>query len=259
MIRLQLHSNKSTTKGFVLDLDFAKSAGKTWAERLTENEILREIKLTHVIEILLDDDEIQLRAKNIRQNLETGQVFSKWERDELRKPKPVKLDDDGNPIPEDDEEELDEDGNPKKKLPAEYELVTRACDEMGPVLAEIDFYKNTDGERKACGIFIEELFDSTFIKLDAAGLNPTELCDAVSFRVKPKVSEPLRPIAKIIEGGGDFKSLLTDEGNEDDGILPRNSQWSLWKTTDPVALLKGQVEQGVPDFAVHYANNVFVF
>lgn len=70
-------------------------------------------------------------------------------------------------------------------------------------------------------------------------MTPTELCDAVSFRIKPKVSEPLRPIAKAIEGGGDFKSLLTDEGNEEEGILPRTSQWSLWRTTDPVALSKG--------------------
>lgn len=223
MIRIQLHSNKATTNGFVLDLNFAKSAGKAWAERLIEKNILGPIKLTNIIEILLDDDEISLRAKNIRQNIETGQVFSKWERDELRKPKPVKLDDDGNPIVEDEEEELDEDGNPKKKLPAEFELVTRACDEMGPVLAEIDYYKNADGERKACHVFIEELYDSTFIKIDAAGLNPTELSDAVAFRVKPKVSEPLRPIAKIIEGGGDFKSLLTDEGNEEENIPPRNS------------------------------------
>ena len=207
----------------MFDLDFAKSAGKTWAERLVEKDILGPIKLTNIIEILLDDDEISLRAKNIRQNIETGQVFSKWERDELRKPKPVKLDDEGNPIVEDEEEDLDEDGNPKKKLPAEFELVSRACDDMGPVLSEIDYYKNPEGERKACHIFIEELFDSTFIKIDAAGLNPTELSEAVAFRVKPKNSEPLRPIAKIIEGGGDFKSLLTDEGNEEEGILPRNS------------------------------------
>jgi len=55
-----------------LDLNFAKSAGKTWAERLIEKNILGPIKLTNIIEILLDDDEISLRAKNIRQNIETG-------------------------------------------------------------------------------------------------------------------------------------------------------------------------------------------
>ena len=39
--------------------------------------------------------------------------------------------------------------------------------------------------------------------------------------------------------------------------LPR--QWSLWRTTDPVALSKGKVQPGSPEFAAHYANNVFVF
>ena len=144
-------------------------------------------------------------------------------------------------------------------MPEESELVTRTCDEIGNILSEIDHYSAIEGEHKAAAAFIDEMYDSTYVKIDAAGLDPTELCDAVSFRVNPKVSEPLRPVAKIIEGGGDFKSLLTDEGNEEEGILPRVSQWSLWKTTDPVALMNGQVEQGIPDFAVHYANNVFVF
>ena len=87
------------------------------------------------------------------------------------------------------------------------------------------------------------------------------MADAAAFRVKPKSSEPLRPIAHIIEGGaGDFKSLLTtrpDEEEEDENILP--FEWSLWRTIDPVELLRGKVEEGLPEFACHYANNVFVF
>jgi hypothetical protein len=124
-------------------------------------------------------------------------------------------------------------------LPEENDLVTRPCDEIGNILSEIDHYSASEGERRDASAFIDEMFDSTYVKIDAAGLNPIELCEAVAFRVKPKVSEPLRPVAKIIEGGGDFKSLLMDEGNEEEGILPRISQWSLWKTTDPVALMKG--------------------
>lgn len=138
--------------------------------------------------------------------------------------------------------------------------MTRVCDEPGVIADETDFYSSKEGERKACSGFIGELFDSTFVRLDAAGLNPTELCDAVTFRVRPKSHEPLRPIPHIIEGGaGDFKSLLTDEGDEETNILPRTSQWSLWRTTDPVALQKGNVEEGSPEYAVHFANNVFVF
>jgi len=241
----------------VLDLDFSKSTGKPWSERLIDNKIIDGMSFTHVVEIQLDDEEVMHRARNIRQNVQTGQVYSQWERDELRRPKPPKLDDDGNPIEE--EEEVDEDGNPKKKIPAESELVSRACDESGPIVGEIDFYKDPEGERKAAATFIQKLFDSTFIKLDAAGMTPTELCDVVTFRIKPKTSEPLRPIAKRIEDKSDPKSLLEDEGDEEAGILPRRSQWSLWRKTDPVALLKGQVEEGQAEFAVHYANNVFMF
>ena len=61
------------------------------------------------------------------------------------------------------------------------------------------------------------------------------------MRIKPNQSEPLRPIARILEEGGGFKDLLTaglGEGEEEDPFfLPR--QWSLWKTYDPVALANG--------------------
>lgn len=45
--------------------------------------------------------------------------------------------------------------------------------------------------------------------------------------------------------------------NVDDGQLPR--QYSLWRTTDPVALKNGRVAPGSGDYAAFYANNVFVF
>ena len=69
MIKLQLHSNKAATKGFVLDLDFVSQKNNTWAERLTNKEILGDISFTHIVEIQLDDDEIGLRARNLRMNL----------------------------------------------------------------------------------------------------------------------------------------------------------------------------------------------
>lgn len=77
------------------------------------------------------------------------------------------------------------------------------------------------------------------------------------YKIKPNASEPLTPVAVIIEGGSDFKGLLTEGIDPEDGTLPR--RWSLWKTVDPVALKAGQVTFGTPEFACHYANNVFVF
>jgi YHS domain-containing protein len=66
---------------------------------------------------------------------------------------------------------------------------------------------------------------------------------------------PLRPIAKQIEGAGDFKSLLTEGIEENE--LPR--KYSLWKQVDPVALYNNKVIPGVPDNAASYANHAFVF
>ncbi len=65
------------------------------------------------------------------------------------------------------------------------------------------------------------------------------------------------PVAIQIENGSDFKSLLTEGIDPEDGTLPR--QWSLWKTIDPVELQYGKVVVGVPEFTCHFANNVFVF
>ncbi len=73
--------------------------------------------------------------------------------------------------------------------------------------------------------------------MDAAGLSPDELAETVAFMLKPNVSEPLTPVATIIEGGSDFKGLLTEEIDPEEGTLPR--RWSLWKTVDPVALKSG--------------------
>jgi len=40
-------------------------------------------------------------------------------------------------------------------------------------------------ERNIFDEFIVKLFDSTYVKLDVAGLNPSELCESVLIRIKP--------------------------------------------------------------------------
>jgi len=74
-------------------------------------------------------------------------------------------------------------------------------------------------------------------------------------KLKPEKDLPLSPIAELIEGGGDYKGLLS-EGLEE-GQVPR--KWSLWRQTDPVALFEGVVAQGLPENAAHFSGNVFVF
>ena len=104
------------------------------------------------------------------------------------------------------------------------------------------------------------LFNHQYLKLDAAGLTPDELADSAAWRIRPDESVPLRPIAKRLEGCGDFKACLTDafeDAPEGVEFLPR--QWSLWRQTDPVALFNQKVVPGLPEFAVAYADNMFVF
>ena len=104
---------------------------------------------------------------------------------------------------------------------------------------------------------ISLLFNQTYVKLDVAGMTPDEVTDTIKYRLKPDETGPNRPIGKQIEDAGDYKSLLTEGIEMEEGNLAR--QWSLWRQTDPVALFNGQVLKGVPEFAVEYANNVFVF
>ena len=167
MIKLQIASAKAATKGFVLDLDFSEKAGKTWFNRIRDGRLFGDLTLTHIVDLVLDETEVALRAKNIRQNADTGVIFSKWERDEIRKPKPVKLDENGDPIEEEEPDEDDENAPPK--LPSEAELLTRACDEKEAMVGEVEHFMR---EQKDFDDLINQLYDSTYVKVDIAGLNP---------------------------------------------------------------------------------------
>ena len=239
--------------------------------RLQERGILSEQnQLTHIIELAADDDEVKRRSRGILATPNNGKPYSAWERKERNKPKPVQIDPEtGEPIEDDTEpteEELELIAQGLMGPLNDKDLVKRNCDDSAAFAEELDFYNMK--ERNVFDELIVKLYDSTYIKLDIAGLSPDEVCQSVLMRVKPNQSEPLRPIAKIIEDGGGFKELLTaglpeeeEEENKNDDeepfFLPR--QWSLWKTFDPVALSKGQVEQGSAEFAAHFGNNVFVF
>ena len=65
--------------------------------------------------------------------------------------------------------------------------------------------------------WIVKMHNSTFIKVPIAGLVPDEIADSVIYRMKPNPTEPNTPVAKIIEGGGDFAGLLTTDVNVDEG------------------------------------------
>ena len=93
-----------------------------------------------------------------------------------------------------------------------------------------------------------------FIKLNSAGVSPTELAAATEARIFER--NPLRPLGIALEGEGDFKGLLT-QGLEENEV-PR--EWSLWKQTDPVSLVEdGKVVPGTAEFGASYSGRVFVF
>ena len=106
IIKLMVNSPAAQTKGFVLDLTFSKNEEELqWGIRLLDKEILVEgNELTHIIELLSDDDEVKRRARSLMIVPQSGIVFSKYERAERNKPKPVKLDENGEVIEEEEEE-----------------------------------------------------------------------------------------------------------------------------------------------------------
>ena len=62
----------------------------------------------------MEDIEIRLRSKNMRVNPDDGKVYSRWEREELKKPKPLN---------EDGEEEVAEDDENAPKPLDEGQLI----------------------------------------------------------------------------------------------------------------------------------------
>ena len=269
IIREMVNSPEARTKGFIMDLNFHSKEGvEQWGVRLMENEIITDgNELTHIIELLADDDEVKLRSRNILITPQNGKPYSAYERKVRNTPKPKKYDENGELIEEEEEVigDPEDPENDPEYLQAmglvgpliETQMVKRSCDNPANFAEELELYNMR--ERNIFDELIVKLYDSTYVKVDVAGLNPEELCESVIQRIKPDQNVPLRPIAKTFEeGAGAFKDLLTAGLGEDEQFfLPR--QWSLWKTYDPVALSKGQVEQGQAEFAAHFGNNVFVF
>ena len=173
---------------------------------------------------MIEDDEVRLRAAHMRVDPTDGTAYSRWEREERKKPKPKK---------EGEEDEPAEDEENAIKPLDELALVQRINDTEDRVRAELSHYI---GERSAIESLLMTFFEDQFIRLEAAGMTPEQLTDAVQQRLRPDEGVPLRPLAVQIEGAGDFKSLITEV---EENNLPR--KWSLWKTYDPVALFNGKV------------------
>jgi len=153
------------------------------------DEAGRMAEFSHIIELECEDEEVKLRAKNMLLDPEDGVVYSRWERAERNKPKPVKLDEDGNPI---EEEEEDPENVPKKL--DDLLMVQRIQDTDAYLDEELQHY-NLE-ERPAMDDFIIRLYNHQYLKLDSAGLTTEELADAAEWRIRPDKTIPLRPTPK---------------------------------------------------------------
>ena len=116
-------------KGFIVDMPYYWRQN-TWAETIKEGLLGFTLQdVSYVVELDYSDADIKLRAEGIRLDPATGEVVSKWEREQwkIKKKKKKSDDDEGEDENEDEEEEeeLDADGNPipKPKIFNEDEIV----------------------------------------------------------------------------------------------------------------------------------------
>lgn len=110
-------------------------------------------------------------------------VYSRWEREERKKPKI---------IPEGEEENQEDEENAVKPLD-ESTLIHRIQDQESKIKEEITYYNTI--ERPAVEELLINLYDNQYIRIDCAGLNPDEITNCVLCRIKYDKDLPLRPVA----------------------------------------------------------------
>ena len=192
-----MDSAAARTKGFVVDVPFCKRH-EPWAKQ----KELFEREFSHFIELICDDADATQRAAGIREDPEDAKYFSKWERDERRKPKPK---------PEgEEEEEAEEDDENKPKIFDEYQVVARPGDSGHFLQEELHYYNQH--ERPSFDDHVVKLSYNQYLRIDSAGLTPEQLTDSVVCRIKG--DRPLRPLAVPLEADGDLKALLTQGMDE---------------------------------------------
>lgn len=103
----------------------------------------------------------------MRVNPDDNVVYSRWEREERKKPKPVNEDEES--VEEDEEEEI--------KPLDEAALVQRSCDTEDRIKEELHYYNTV--ERPAMEELLINFYDNQYIKLDSAGLTPDEITECV--------------------------------------------------------------------------------
>ena len=138
-----ISSAEATTRGFVLDLNFTaeelpdenaatvemQDLNKSWLTRINECDMLAGKQFTHVVELIMNQQEVIRRSDNMLASTRDGKTYSRWERQERNKPKPKSDDDDDDAEPE----ALDpSDPDYVEKL-VDTEMIMRPCDDISVV------------------------------------------------------------------------------------------------------------------------------
>lgn len=185
IIKSMTYSPQAKTRGYILDLPYYPKMS-SWGSIIRQQYLIgvdengNGLNFTHILELLTDDDEVKARAESMRADPSTGTVYSKWEREERKKPKIIP---EGEEAPEEDED------NAVKPLD-ENTLVQRICDTEERVREEVNYYNTM--ERPALEELMMPLFDNQYIKLDSAGLTPDDLLVISLSRMTPDLDLPLR-------------------------------------------------------------------
>lgn len=120
IIKELIFSREAQLKGCILDLPFY-ARDQSWARTILNREFVTDsFGFTHVLELNCDDAEVVYRVEGMRANPENNRDYSLYEREFLRKPKPV---------PEDEDEAPEEEDEEAEKAPNETDIVRRVCDE----------------------------------------------------------------------------------------------------------------------------------
>ena len=107
ILKLQIRSPAAVLKGYLLDLS-SYNRESSWASTIRQKYLLGEPdeyghtqEFSHIVELWCEDEDVRLRSEHMRLNPDDGVCYSRWEREERKKVKPVNEDDD--PVDEENE------------------------------------------------------------------------------------------------------------------------------------------------------------
>ena len=256
LINSNLSTEATAFRGFLFDFPLYDTEEKSysWLDCLLRGDIKLPsgiVRFTHVIDLTCTDQEARHFASSIMEHPEDIKITSLYERQILRKPKPIKLDEDGNPI----EEEIEEEELERLKKTDANLLVYRANESIGVIQRQLLLYSEL--YPTIHNYFIAGLPKSRHIEIDVSGLNPQEVLDACLAKLGNEIT-PLRSLTKELQpvDDGSLKDLLRQDF-EEEGLPSR--RWSAFWNIDPVSLSKGRVMPGKGEFPCEFAGRVFVF